>query len=156
MDENKKDTAIHRVVMEGRQSLRVSGVEDVESFDDDTVVIYTVDGTMTVKGMDFRINKLSVEDGELEIDGDVDSILYSDSRKEEHGGFFGRIFISFNSVSSGVFPFASPILAETLKTCVSTAIASCPNATLATTLAVFLPTPPSFLKSSIFSGTFPP
>ena len=47
---------------------------------------------MTVKGMDFRINKLSVEDGELEIDGDVDSILYSDSRKEEHGGFFGRIF----------------------------------------------------------------
>ena len=92
MDENKKDTAIHRVVMEGRQSLRVSGVEDVESFDDDTVVIYTVDGTMTVKGMDCRINKLSVEDGELEIDGDVDSILYSDSRKEEHGGFFGRIF----------------------------------------------------------------
>ena len=92
MDENKKDTAIHRVVMEGRQSLRVSGVEDVESFDDDTVVIYTVDGTMTVKGMDFRINKLSVEDGELEIDGDVNSILYSDSRKEEHGGFFGRIF----------------------------------------------------------------
>lgn len=92
MDENKKDTAIHRVVMEGRQSLRVSGVEDIESFDDDTVVIYTVDGTMTVKGMDFRINKLSVEDGELEIDGDVDSILYSDSRKEEHGGFFGRIF----------------------------------------------------------------
>lgn len=92
MDENKKDTAIHRVVMEGRQSLRVSGVEDVESFDDDTVVIYTVDGTMTVKGMDFRINKLSVEDGELEIDGDVDCILYSDSRKEEHGGFFGRIF----------------------------------------------------------------
>ncbi len=92
MDENKKDTAIHRVVMEGRQSLRVSGVEDIESFDDDTVVIYTVDGTMTVKGMDFRINKLNVEDGELEIDGDVDSILYSDSRKEEHGGFFGRIF----------------------------------------------------------------
>ena len=92
MDENKKDTAIHRVVMEGRQSLRVSGVEDVESFDDDTVVIYTVDGTMTVKGMDFRINKLSIEDGELEIDGDVDSILYSNSRKEEHGGFFGRIF----------------------------------------------------------------
>ena len=92
MDENKKDTAIHRVVMEGRQSLRVSGVEDVESFDDDTVVIYTVDGTRTVKGMDFRINQLSVEDGELEIDGDVDSILYSDSRKEEHGGFFGRIF----------------------------------------------------------------
>ena len=92
MDENKKDTAIHRVVMEGRQSLRVSGVEDVESYDDDTVVIYTVDGTMTVKGMDFRINKLSIEDGELEIDGDVDSILYSDSRKEEHGGFFGRIF----------------------------------------------------------------
>ena len=92
MDENKKDTAIHRVVMEGRQSLRVSGVEDVESFDDDTVVIYTVDGTMTVKGMDFRINKLSIEDGELEIDGDVDSILYSDSRKEEHGGFFGRMF----------------------------------------------------------------
>ena len=92
MDENKKDTAIHRVVMEGRQSLRVSGVEDVESFDDDTVVIYTVDGTMTVKGMDFRINKLSVEDGELEMDGDGDSILYSDSRKEEHGGFFGRIF----------------------------------------------------------------
>lgn len=92
MSEGGENAVLHRIIIEGRRNIKITGVEDVESFDDDCVVVYTVDGTMTVGGAGFHINKLTIENGELEIDGDVDSIRYSDSRREEHGGFFGRIF----------------------------------------------------------------
>lgn len=92
MEENKRETDSHRIFIEDRKKLRITGVEDVESFDDDSVVIYTVEGSMTVTGADFRINKLNIENGELEIDGELDSIRYSGGRRDEHGGFWGRIF----------------------------------------------------------------
>ncbi len=82
----------HKITMLGREKLTVSGVEDVDSFDDDKIVAYTVEGVMTVKGADFRINRLNVEDGELEVEGDIDSIEYADGHKADKGGFFSKIF----------------------------------------------------------------
>ncbi len=90
MDEKRNGE--HRLTMLGREKLTVTGVEDVDSFDDDKVVAYTVDGVMTVKGADFRINRLNVEDGELEIEGDIDSIEYADGHKSDKGSFFSKIF----------------------------------------------------------------
>ncbi len=82
----------HKITMIGREKITVSGVEDVDSFDEDKIVAYTTEGVMTVKGAEFRINRLNVEDGELEIEGDVDSIEYADGHKSDKGGFFGKIF----------------------------------------------------------------
>lgn len=82
----------HKITMLGREKLTVSGVEDVDSFDDDKIVAYTVEGVMTVKGAEFRINRLNVEDGELEVEGDIDCIEYADGHKSDKGSFFSKIF----------------------------------------------------------------
>ncbi|MBO5955718.1 MAG: sporulation protein YabP [Clostridia bacterium] len=90
MDERRNDE--HKLTMVGRNKMTVTGVEDVDSFDDDKIVAYTTEGVMTVKGADFRINRLSVEDGGLEIEGEIDSIEYADGHKSDKGGFFSKIF----------------------------------------------------------------
>ena len=92
MEERRRDEAIHKLTMVNREKMTVTGVEDVESFDDDKVIAYTTDGIMTVKGADFRINRLNVEDGELEIEGQIDSVEYADGHKSDKGGFFSKIF----------------------------------------------------------------
>jgi sporulation protein YabP len=68
------------------------GLIDVESFDDDKIIAYTDEGQMTVKGAELKINRLSVESGELEVEGIIDSIEYQDTHHSEGGGFWGRIF----------------------------------------------------------------
>ena len=92
MDEKIRNELQHKITMIDRSSLLVSGVEDVESFDDDTVIAYTVAGIMTVKGINFKINRLNVDSGELEIEGDIDSIAYAEGHKGDKGGFWGKIF----------------------------------------------------------------
>ena len=87
------ETRAHKVIIEDRARLMVSAVEDVESFDDEKVVIVTDMGTMTVIGADFRISKLNVDDGQLVIEGEIDEIQYSDTaRSDKGGGFFTRLF----------------------------------------------------------------
>ncbi|MBE7031970.1 MAG: sporulation protein YabP [Ruminococcaceae bacterium] len=81
----------HGLQMQGRERLMVSGVEDVDSFDDDKVMAYTVDGIMTVRGAELRINRLNVENGEMEVEGIIDGITYEDGHKSG-GGFFSKIF----------------------------------------------------------------
>lgn len=90
MEERKRTE--HKIVLTDRSKLSVTGVEDVDSFDDDKIIAYTVEGVMTVKGAELRINRLSLEDGGLEIEGDIDSIEYSDGHKSDGGGFFSKIF----------------------------------------------------------------
>ncbi len=82
----------HKVILENREKLMVSAVEDIESFDDERVVIVTDMGTMTVIGGNFRISKLNVDDGQLVIDGEIDEIQYSDTvSSDKSGGFFSRL-----------------------------------------------------------------
>lgn len=92
MEEKRNTEIIHKLTVTDREKLFITGVEDVESFDDDIMVVYTTDGVMTVKGAGFKISRLNVEDGELEAEGDIDSISYADGHKNDRGGFFGKIF----------------------------------------------------------------
>ena len=89
MEENKN----HGIILENREKLTISGVEDVESFDEEKVVIITEMGTMTVSGAEFRISRLNVDNGELIIEGEVDEIAYSNTERDDRsGGLFGRLF----------------------------------------------------------------
>lgn len=85
---------VHNVIIENRKKLSISGVEDVESFDEDSIVLYTGLGSMTIRGEDLHINKLSVESGEVVIEGEIDSLAYSDAGegKNRGSGFFSRLF----------------------------------------------------------------
>jgi sporulation protein YabP len=80
----------HHLVLEGRSSLTVSGVEEVESFDENTIVMATVKGDLVVRGEGLHIEKLSLDGGDLKVEGMVDSLTYEDQGREK-GGFFARL-----------------------------------------------------------------
>lgn len=90
-DNSTRAAAPHHVILEGREQLSVSGVEEVESFDENTIVMVTSQGTLVVRGEGLHIEKLSLDGGDLKVDGDVDSLTYEDSGREK-GGFFSRLF----------------------------------------------------------------
>ena len=83
--------AAHRLELEGRERLTISGVEDVERFDDTGIVMTTTAGVLTVTGEGLHIGQFSLEGGELHVDGRVDSISYEEAGGER-GGFLRRLF----------------------------------------------------------------
>lgn len=85
----------HTVLIENRRRIKINCVDDVESFNDEKVVVYTNLGVMVITGFDFKVSRLSVEDGQLIIDGELDKVEYMEAagdNRDEAGGFFGRLF----------------------------------------------------------------
>lgn len=68
----------HNLIMQDRKSLSVTGVSDVDSFDEHTVIMYTNMGELTVKGDDLHINKLNVDTGDVALEGKIYSLSYTD------------------------------------------------------------------------------
>lgn len=84
--------AIHNIILEGRKKMSVSGVTDVDRFDENTVLLYTTMGEMTVRGEDLHVNDLSVESGEMNIEGEIRSVVYGDIDRRSPLSFVGKIF----------------------------------------------------------------
>ena len=80
----------HTLILENRQSITATGVSNVDSFDDQVVVAYTDYGELVIRGKDLKISKLSVETGELTLDGEIVSMSYSEPQPA--GSVFSRIF----------------------------------------------------------------
>lgn len=92
MAEEKKALKMpHTLILEDRKSLTVTGVSDVDSFDEQAVTAYTDLGELTIHGHGLHINKLSLETGELSLDGEIQSLSYTDNR-QSGGGFFSKLF----------------------------------------------------------------
>ena len=92
MIEEKKDVKLsHNLILKERKSLNISGVLDVDSFDDNAVVAYTDLGELTIKGRNLHINKINLDSGDLELDGEVYSLEYAEDRPAERG-FFSKLF----------------------------------------------------------------
>ncbi len=81
----------HNVIMEDRKSLTVTGVKDVDSFDEQTMIIYTDMGELTVRGTQLHINRLNTEAGELNVTGNIYGLAYTDDR-DKKSGLIGRLF----------------------------------------------------------------
>ena len=81
----------HNLIMEDRRSLSISGVSDVDSFDEQAVVVFTDLGELTVHGSQLHISKLSLEIGELLMEGNISSLNYSDAQPK-NVGFFNKVF----------------------------------------------------------------
>ena len=90
-DYNSMPQTAHRLELVGRERLMVSGVEDVERFDETGLIMSTSAGTLVITGEDLHIGKLSLDGGELHVDGRVDSVSYEDDGPSR-GGFFSRLF----------------------------------------------------------------
>ena len=80
----------HQITLEGRERLTVSGVEDVERFDENMIVMSTSAGTLVISGEGLHIGKLTLDGGELHVDGRVDAMSYEETVRG--GGLFGRLF----------------------------------------------------------------
>ena len=88
-DYSNLSAAAHRLEISGREHLTISGVEDVERFDETGIVMSTAAGTLIVTGEDLHIGKLSLDGGELHVDGSIESLCYEDTARG--GGFFSRL-----------------------------------------------------------------
>ena len=82
----------HRITLEGREKLTVGGVEDVERFDESCIIMSTCAGTLIVTGQGLHIDKLSLDGGELHVDGHIDGLEYEEESISRGGGFFSRLF----------------------------------------------------------------
>ena len=83
--------APHHIMMEERSSLTVSGVSDVERFDENEIVMSTSKGTLVVTGENLHIEKLSLDGGDLKVEGDIDALTYEESRRERSDGLLARL-----------------------------------------------------------------
>lgn len=84
----------HRFSLEQRRECKITGVVEVHSFDENTVLLETVDGMITIKGNGLHVSRLNLEKGEADVTGRVDSLVYSDrntlAKKGE--GLLTRLF----------------------------------------------------------------
>ena len=84
---------MQNLLLENRNKLNISGVLDVLSFDDQSVIVETELGLLTVKGDNLRINKLSIDTSEVIVEGDIISLIYSQKELDKKGeGFLSKIF----------------------------------------------------------------
>ncbi len=74
------DTTVkkHNLILEDRQKLSLSGVTDVESFNDVEVSLYTSQGELVIRGKNLHVDEISLETGDLEMSGEVKSLIYGD------------------------------------------------------------------------------
>lgn len=77
MDDIKRVRHPHTVRMEDRKKAQFTGITDVISFEPSKVILESDYGVIVIKGESLHVNKLSVEKGELDVDGRVDSLVYS-------------------------------------------------------------------------------
>ena len=96
MEERKStinSTIMQNLILENREKLSISGVNDVLSFDDQIVILETQLGLLTIKGENLRINKLSIDSEEVIIEGEITNLAYSEKNIErKNNTFLGKIF----------------------------------------------------------------
>ena len=90
MPYDELNTMPHRLELSDRTRLTVSGVEEVERFDEEEIVMRTTAGTLVVGGTSLHIGKLNLDGGELHVDGEIHTMLYEDHSAPPQGGFFRR------------------------------------------------------------------
>jgi sporulation protein YabP len=93
MEQSVKREQAHNLTLQNREKLAVSGVTDVDAYDEAKIVLFTAAETLEIEGANLHINRLNVEDGELVVEGDVQALTYYGKQGGKNkGGFFKNIF----------------------------------------------------------------
>ena len=92
--EEQKSGRNHKVLLVNRNTGNFSGVVDVLAFDIAEVLLETEQGMLTIKGNDLHVNRLSLEKGEVDIAGRIDSLVYSEVNQygKSKESVWGRLF----------------------------------------------------------------
>ena len=92
--EEKQYTKAHKLILSNRRTGTITGVADVISFDITEVLLETEQGMLMIKGADLHVNRLTLEKGEIDIEGRIDSLAYSEvtSFQKQSESLIGRLF----------------------------------------------------------------
>ncbi len=92
--EEKQYTKAHKLMLSNRRTCTITGVSDVISFDITEVLLETEQGMLMIKGADLHVNRLTLEKGEIDLEGRLDSLAYSDVNGYQKQGesLIGRLF----------------------------------------------------------------
>lgn len=90
---NKGNVPEHDVIMRGRRLLDITGVKQVESFDNEEFLLETVMGFLAIKGQNLQMKNLDVDKGIVTIKGKIFDLVYLDDQHGEKAkGFFSKLF----------------------------------------------------------------
>ena len=78
VEERPQGRGAHKISLMNRRAVSISGVSDVISFDISVVLLETELGMLQIKGADLHVNRLSLEKGEIDLEGRIDSVQYSE------------------------------------------------------------------------------
>lgn len=81
----------HNLILENRKNLSLGGIDDVLGFNEEMVTLSGSCGILIVRGDNLHISKLSLETGEVSLDGKIDALIYSEDKKEK-SSVFSRLF----------------------------------------------------------------
>lgn len=92
--EEKQVMKAHKLVMNNRKTGVMTGILDVLAFDLNEILLETEQGMLVIKGKDLHVNRLSLEKGEVDVTGHIDSCTYSDiqATKKKDENFFVKLF----------------------------------------------------------------
>ncbi len=82
----------HNLILEDRKNLSLSGVTDVDCFDERIIRVFTELGELTIKGKKLHVEGVSLDTGDMKISGDIWSLQYGDKDKTGPMSLFGRLF----------------------------------------------------------------
>lgn len=68
----------HKLILNNRRNCNLTGVNDVLSFDENEIILETEQGMLMIKGNELHVNRLTLDKGEVDIDGRIDSFTYSE------------------------------------------------------------------------------
>ena len=91
VDDRARPEMAHHIILEEREQLSVSGVEEVESFDENTIFLTTAQGGLEIQGEGLHIEKLSLDGGDLRVEGRVSALIYESDEGRRAGGFLARL-----------------------------------------------------------------
>lgn len=80
----------HKLTLNERKNLTMTGVTEVVSFDDGAVILKTSLGTLVIQGRELQLKTLSLDGGQVAVDGHIAALLYEEPR--QGGGFWRRLF----------------------------------------------------------------
>ncbi len=82
----------HMLSLDNRKALSLSGISEVDSFDDRSITAYTDLGKLSINGENLNIKKLNLDAGELEVEGKISSLIYSDATLRNSRNLFSKLF----------------------------------------------------------------
>lgn len=91
-NESLHGTRPHGLTLEGRQKAVITGVEEVDSFNEQMVVLATTAGTLTLLGQQLHVSHLNLEDGQLLVEGEIAALEYDERSRSGRGSLFTRLF----------------------------------------------------------------